>query len=115
MRIGIVGHEKAKFTPETEEYTFAEEEARAMGLQTIIHKPEVLNWQNGYRPRNIKIAESSDIVVSIVLKRLPLHWTGMRFDGCYHCLTDTHVKSGGCWTAHYAKRKLGKQAYWYEV
>ncbi len=27
------------------------------------------------------------------------------FNGyCYHCKTDTHIKSGGCWTTKYARR-----------
>jgi hypothetical protein len=32
----------------------------------------------------------------------------MTFEMCYHCMSDTHVKSGGCWTVKYAK-KIGKE------
>ena len=52
------------------------------------------------------IARDSDYVVSIVVARYPPDWQGMSFDRCYHCHTDLHVKSGGCWTVKYA-RSLG--------
>jgi len=38
----------------------------------------------------------------------------MRFPFCYHCKSNLHVKSGGCWTAKYAER-LGKPAKWHLV
>lgn len=79
-----------------------------------IFLPEVHEWARGYKPRNILIAEASDIVHNIVVARYPPTWTDMRFEACYHCITTTHVKSGGCWTAKYAKR-LGKPAYWHIV
>lgn len=133
--IGIVGSEAAKFTSETEEkarkvirklllsrkYDFvvsgkcplggidvwAIEEAKLMGIATHEFPPKVNSWQNGYMPRNIKIAAESDHVACITLKDLPPHYTGMRFKLCYHCGTSSHVKSGGCWTVKYAK-KIGK-------
>jgi hypothetical protein len=59
-------------------------------------------------PRNKKIAEASDRVVCITVKDLP---PGFKEGGweryCYHCRTDQHIKSGGCWTTKYA-RSLGK-------
>lgn len=70
--------------------------------------PKTLNWINGYKERNIKIAEASDIVYCITVNELPKEYTGMRFPLCYHCKTKDHVKSGGCWTMKYAE-KLGKQ------
>jgi hypothetical protein len=134
MRIGIVGSEAAKFTPDTERQarafirallepgvvvisgachlggvdSFAIEEAKAAGLEFREHKPRVLSWEDGYKPRNIRIAEDSDRVVCITVDRLPPTYTGMRFPLCYHCRTKDHVKSGGCWTVKYAQQVLGK-------
>lgn len=141
MNIGIVGHEAAKFTKETEQEArsiicglllpvdavlvsghchlggidiWAEEEANSLGRSKIIFAPKVNSWQYGYKPRNIDIAITSDIVYSIVISSLPPEYRGMRFSSCYHCKTSDHVKSGGCWTAHYAK-KLGKPAIWHII
>lgn len=125
MKVGIVGHEGSKFTPETEERArriirlllrgatlmvsggchlggidiWAEEEATAVGVPTLIFKPAKLQWEGGYKQRNLKIAENSDIVHCIVVRQLPPSYSGMRFTYCYHCKTNDHVKSGGCWTA----------------
>lgn len=144
MRIGIIGHEAAKFTPETEQEArriirnllaavdphssvvvsgachlggidiWAEEAADALGREKLIFPPKTRAWATGYKPRNIQIAEASDVVHCIVVAALPASYTGMRFDFCYHCNTDAHVKSGGCWTAKYAE-KLGKPARWHVV
>lgn len=134
MRVGIVGSEAAKFTPDTEQRArvlirsllspgdvvvsgkchlggidiWAVEEAQAMGLEIVEHAPKVHNWFQGYMPRNLKIADDSEIVHCITLKELPSTYTGMRFKLCYHCGTDEHVKSGGCWTVKQAKR-MGKR------
>lgn len=138
MRIGIVGHEAAKFTQageararsliryllETSKATtmvsggchlggidiWAEEEAAAMGIPCLVHRPEVLEWHRGYKPRNMLIARDSDVVHCLVVDRLPPDWTGMTFQSCYHCGTTDHVKSGGCWTAKRAKR-----AHWHVI
>ncbi|MDE1814394.1 MAG: hypothetical protein KGI05_07000 [Thaumarchaeota archaeon] len=48
---------------------------------------------------NIAIATCADIVISITTK--------LKTEGCYHC-NENHQRSGGCWTAKYA-RKLGKE------
>lgn len=130
MILGIVGHEGAKFTAETERQArvqirefllldgitkvvsgachlggidvWAIEEAKKFKIATQEFPPRSRSWEYGYKPRNILIAEASDKVISLVVKVLPPHYTGMRFKLCYHCKTDTHVKSGGCWTARYA-------------
>lgn len=140
MRLGIVGHEAAKFTVETERKArqviqkylewqespaddvdlvvsggchlggidiWAEEEADNANLPCLVYKPESLSWEGGYKQRNILIAENSDRVICIVVKKLPESYQGMRFPYCYHCKTDSHIKSGGCWTARYAG-KIGK-------
>ena len=140
MRVGIVGSEAAKFTPYTEAQAkdiirsllsrgdvvvsgachlggidvWAAEIGHELGLEVKEYPPKTHNWSSGYKPRNIQIARDSDIVCCITLARLPDTYHGMRFPYCYHCKTSDHVKSGGCWTAHYAQR-LGKEAKWYVI
>jgi hypothetical protein len=133
MIIGIVGHEALKFTPHGEMEArsliaalllpadatltsghchlggvdlWAEEIAARLGRQTLIYPPYRQSW-DGYRARNIQIAEAADIVHVLAVRVLSPHYTGMRFKTCYHCGTTDHVKGGGCWTAKYA-RGLGK-------
>lgn len=132
-KIGIVGSEAAKFTPETEIAArcliqnlirdahlvisggchlggidiWAKEEAAKLGIPMLEFLPEKLQWNGGYKERNEQIAAFSDEVYCITVKELPKTYTGMRFKFCYHCKTDEHVKSGGCWTTKYA-RSLGK-------
>jgi len=137
--VGIVGHEAAKFTPETEAAAkkiirdlltpedavlvsggchlggidiWAEEIADELGREKVIFRPEALRWgaPGGYRERNEAIARTSDVVYCIVVKKLPEDFRGRRHTVCYHCGTTTHVKSGGCWTA-----KKAAQGRWYEV
>lgn len=134
MIVGIVGSEGKKFTPETEEKAreiirgllqgatgmtsghchlggidiFAEEEADKLGIEKFIYPPKTLNWEGGYRQRNIQIAKKSDECYCITIDKLPTTYSGMRFSMCYHCGTKDHVKSGGCWTTKYA-RLLGKK------
>jgi hypothetical protein len=137
MIIGIVGSEAAKFTPDTEEAAkemlrgiilfenaetivsgachlggidrWAIEIAIEMGRKPIEFPPKYKSWRYGYKPRNIRIAKSSDKVYCLTVKEYPPGYMGMRFNGCYHCGTpaDHHVKSGGCWTIKYAAR-IGK-------
>lgn len=139
MKLGIVGSEQAKFTKETErqarEYIrelfstrnpelvvsggchlggvdrYAIEESKEYGIPYIEHLPARRTWSGGYRERNIKIAEDSDMVVCITVKELPSDYVRKGWeDYCYHCGTKEHIKSGGCWTTKYA-RKLGKEGY----
>src|SRR5437867_3468786 len=113
MRIGIVGHEAAKFTDQTraaasEAITniivrerpitvvsggchlggidkWAVMQAEARGCQTLTYLPAHRRWEpDGYKARNICIAEKSDIIYNIVVRELPETYTGMRFRGCYH-------------------------------
>lgn len=142
MIVGIVGSEAAKFTTETELHArkiietlllrtyvtgfcsghchlggvdiWTEEIGNALCRTPYIFPPKTLSWDGGYKQRNILIAEQSDEVHCITLARLPDSYNGMKFERCYHCNTDTHVKSGGCWTAKYAK-KLGKRAVWHVI
>ena len=141
MKIGIVGHEAKKFTPHTEAMAkelikqllepegsvlvsghchlggidiWAEEAAQLMGRYDpdLIFAPKTYSWSEGYKPRNIKIAENADILHNIIVAQYPPNYDGMRFDECYHCGTNEHIKSGGCWTARYAQ-DLGKVAHWH--
>lgn len=99
---------------------WAEEIAQEMGRPMVIHEAPIVAgqdrpyWSTGFKPRNIQIAEDSDVVHVLVVARYPSHYTGMRFEVCYHCRNRSHVKSGGCWTARYAKT-LGKPAYWHII
>jgi len=134
MKVGIVGSEAKKFIKETEAAAkgiireiltqpnvtavvsgrchlggidiWAAEIGHELGLQVIEFPARCYNWSMGYRPRNIQIAEESDIIYCITLKKLPEHYAGMRFPRCYHCppppASPEHVKSGGCWTMRYA-------------
>lgn len=142
--VGIVGHEALKFTPETEAKAreainkilkdhdarmvisgachlggidiWAIEEAQRWGIPSFECAPTRLMWsgRGGFMDRNQQIAQRSDVVYSIVVKELPATYTGMKFERCYHCNTTTHVKSGGCWTAKYA-RTIGRQAHIVEI
>jgi hypothetical protein len=135
MRLGIVGSEGAKFSDQArarcqEEIEFllwanqatgvvsggchlggvdlwAAEIGLRMGLEVQEFLPKERNWE-GYKARNILIAENSDEVICLTVSSLP---PGFREGGweryCYHCGTDEHIKSGGCWTTKHA-RKLGK-------
>lgn len=133
--LGIVGAEAAKFTRITERAArlqirklftpdvelvvsgachlggideWAIDEAVKFHLPFKEHKPAVLEWARGYKPRNTLIAQDSHKVVCLTVRELPASYRGMKFDYCYHCKTGDHVKSGGCWTVKLAK-SLGKQ------
>lgn len=140
MKIGIVGSEQAKFTPITETAArtiicdlihgfdavisgechlggvdiYAKEEALAHGMPFKGFPPKKLQWEGGYKQRNLEIAKNSDTVVCITIEQLPPEYNGMKFELCYHCKRDDHVKSGGCWTAKQASR-MGKDAYLYVI
>jgi len=138
MKIGIVGHEAAKFTPTGKNVAlrtirrilsekgvtevvsghcslggidiWAEEIGKEMGLKVTSFPPEVESWEGGYKERNLEIANTSDIVHCIVVDKLPSTYKGRVFEYCYHCHTNDHIKSGGCWTA-----KQAKDACWHII
>jgi hypothetical protein len=142
MIYGIVGSEQAKFNSITELVArntirniltqndsvvsgechlggidiYVKEIALEMNILYKGYPPQRLQWSPGYKERNEKIAENSDIVICITVAKLPKDYTGMRFVRCYHCSANSleHVKSGGCWTTKYA-RKLGKQTILFVV
>lgn len=132
LRIGIVGHGQDKFTsfghagailkiielvkeadivvsghsPMGGVDIWAEDIATLLEKPKEIYAPEVQQWdppgRYGYKARNLDIA-GADIVYCIVVDRYPPGYQGRRFKLCYHCGTDDHVKSGGCWTMKQAK------------
>ena len=87
-----------------------------MGLELDIKFPRQLKWnaEYGYKQRNIDIAKSSDVLYVIVVDKYPEGYKGMRFEKCYHCNMNDHVKSGGCWTGKVAM-KLGKEVIWCKI
>lgn len=98
---------------------WAEDLAKAAGLETLIFPPTENNWEYGYKPRNLLIARSCDEIHVISVDKLPDDFKGMTFELCYHCARSKtprppHVKSGACWTANQAI-KLGKPAYWHVI
>jgi hypothetical protein len=142
MIIGIVGSEEAKFTfngaaeaksiirglvlrPDTTKVVsgrchlggidlWAAEIARDNHIEVEEFPPKVLAWEGGYKQRNLEIARASDAVYCITVDALPPDFPGMKFLECYHCHTNDHVKSGGCWTLKQALR-MGKQGRVYVV
>lgn len=143
MRKAIVGHAADKFTPVTEAEArriiakilqpgdvlvsggchlsgidiWAEEIARELGCYDpdYIFPPKNLRWSpEGYRDRNLKIAQACEEAHVIVVKDYPPSYDGRKFDLCYHCKTSDHVKSGGCWTAWRAL-DMGKPAHWHII
>jgi hypothetical protein len=139
LSLGIVGSEGKKFTATTEQlarvcirelldkYTpsrvvsgachlggidvWAIDEAAKRGITGVEHPPASRVWSGGYKERNIRIAEDSDVVVCITIKDLPPDFEEHGWERyCYHCGTSEHIKSGGCWTTKYA-RKIGKSGY----
>jgi hypothetical protein len=83
---------------------WAIEIAKELGLPTQEFLPKTRSWEEGYKPRNLQIANTSDFVFCITVDVLPPTFVGMCFDYCYHCKTNGHIKSGGCWTLKKAKR-----------
>jgi len=92
---------------------WAEEMARKLGIVTAIYppvctKPSTHNnklyhwWNYHFKPRNMQIAEASDILYCLV----PFNPKAF----CKHHKTYGHPSNGGCWTLLYAKN-LGKTAH----
>lgn len=140
MKKAIIGHAADKFTEYTEALAkeairdilkpgdilvsghchlggidiWAEEIAKELGCydKEHIHPPKIRAWEGGYKQRNLKIAEDAEEVYVIVVDKYPPNYISRRFNICYHCKTDDHVKSGACWTAWKAIRLYNKDAHW---
>ncbi len=95
---------------------WAEEIADYFECPKDLKIPKQHTWdaEYGYKQRNIDIAKTSDEVHVILVDKYPPNYKGMKFKQCYHCFTDTHIKSGGCWTGKQAQ-KLGKKVYWHII
>jgi len=83
---------------------------RESDLDVKAPKTESWDGEYGYKARNIDIA-ISDIVFVIVADKYPEDYRGRKFKECYHCYTNSHVKSGACWTGKKAT-EFGNQAKW---
>ncbi len=129
MKIGIVGSDEDKWDAESKQIAmkrirarlsagnvvvsgacpkggvdiWAVQIAKEMGLPYVEFPPKGFTWAH-YKARNIQIVEASDMVICLTPRCLP---SGKKLY-CYHCETDDHVRSGGCWTLKEAKRQ-GKQ------
>jgi len=146
--VAIIGHEAAKFTPETKLAAcrvimgllnpstsvlvsgrcplggvdvWAEICADKWGRAKRIFPPRHESWERGYKPRNLAIARTADVVHVIALAAYPDTYIAERFPYCYHCAKDDarqrgadHVKGGACWTARQAMA-LGKPAHWHII
>jgi len=82
--------------------TEAEDVANQLGIKCEIHKPLVNDWEKGYKPRNLKIAQNCDVIYCFPTK--------IKTTPCYHCDTNDHEVTGGCWTLKQAKL-LKKQVH----
>ena len=71
--------------------------AKLHGYNVIEYKPDEYNW-NGYKKRNLLIANKCDKVYSIALP-----FIAFKGHKCYHCekigIDNNHTKTAGCWTA----------------
>jgi len=67
----------------------------------IVFNASVDHWEgkDGFKVRNIKIAEEADYIYCITTK--------VKDRRCYHCDAD-HERTGGCWTKNYAVAVLDK-------
>ena len=95
---------------------WAEECALNFDIPMDLKIPRQHTWNSeyGYKQRNLDIAKYSDEVHVIVVDKYPFDYKGMKFNLCYHCKLNTHIKSGGCWTGIQAQ-KLGKKVYWHII
>lgn len=84
---------------------WAEELAIKKSIPIDIKSPKQFKWdaEYGFKQRNIDIARESKSLWVILVDTYPLSYIGKKFSSCYHCKTNTHVKSGACWTAKVAK------------
>lgn len=81
--------------------------AESMGCETELFIPKVPRWEGGYKERNLKIAQVSDVVVCLT--------TNVKTQKCYHhSEIENHQKTAGCWTMVKAV-KLGKEGRLYII
>ena len=142
MKIAIVGHEAAKFTPLTEKTAretirlilspplavavsggchlggidiWAEDEAKKLGRRAVVFAPTKFEWNGdgGFKDRNLKIASECEVAVCIVVDEYPAGYEGMRFDQCYHCLDRRPFHiKSGGCWTALKAKRLGKPVLW---
>ena len=119
MKIGIVGSSKAPVNEESIRFVediivdypqdtvfvsggakgideIVEMACMVVGRKLIIHKPKTENWE-GYKERNIIIAHECDKVICVALRSKD------KEAYCYHCGSEEHERTGGCYTARRCK------------
>ena len=78
-----------------------------LGVKVVEFKNTVYRWEGpgGFKERDLKIANESDCVVSIVNKSFN---PKSKSTVCYHCAKvprdSNHIVSGGCYTALHCRR-----------
>lgn len=72
-------------------------------LKLIVYAAVVKEWNNpnGFKARNISIANKSDYLYSISTK--------IKEEACYHCDIANHERTGGCWVLRFVIDKLKKK------
>lgn len=95
---------------------WAEEMANSLNIPLDLKIPKQNKWdaEYGYKQRNLDIARDSDELHVILVRNYPSTYKGVKYDYCYHCKTNDHIKSGACWTAKQAK-KLGKKVIYHFI
>ena len=96
---------------------WAEDVANEYSVQLDLKVPKQHTWdaKYGYKQRNLDIARDSEELHVILVDKYPIGYNGtLKFNKCYHCNTDAHIKSGACWTAKEAQ-KLGKPVIWHII
>ena len=89
---------------------WAEEIAKHLQIPLDLKIPKQHTWdaEYGYKQRNLDIAKDSEMLIIILVDKLPPNYKGRKFNICYHCKSKDHVKSGACWTGKQAL-KLDKK------
>jgi hypothetical protein len=79
---------------------WAQEEAERLAYPFKDFPPKNRRWDGGYKQRNLKIADASNVLLCIAVARYHPGFKGPRYGHCYHCglRNPPHIKSGGCWT-----------------
>ena len=95
---------------------WSEEVSKLWNIKMDLKVPKQKTWNStyGYKQRNLDIAKDSDELHVILVDKYPEDYKGMKFNKCYHCNSDKHIKSGACWTAKQAE-KLGKKVYYHII
>ena len=82
------------------------EVAENLEYETQVYPPKEKKWdpptKDGYKARNMKIAQDCDILYCFPTK--------LKTTPCYHCKVLDHEVTGGCWAMKYAK-SLGKKTH----